>query len=139
MAQQHSPRFLQIVEDARGRIREVSVDDVKTSIDRGENLVLLDVREESEYARDHIRLSTQPLERPENKQQLWDVLAAMDGENVLMYASDYPHWDFDAPDQLHLPKEWLPKIMDANARQVYTRLPPLATPAQAALAGPLKP
>jgi rhodanese-related sulfurtransferase len=54
MAQQHSPRFLQIVEDARGRIREVSVDDVKTSIDRGENLVLLDVREESEYARDHL-------------------------------------------------------------------------------------
>jgi len=54
MAQQHSPRFLQIVEDARGRIREVSVDDVKTRIDRGENLVLLDVREESEYARDHL-------------------------------------------------------------------------------------
>jgi rhodanese-related sulfurtransferase len=54
MAQQHSPRFLQIIEDARGRIREVSVDDVKTRIDRGENLVLLDVREESEYARDHL-------------------------------------------------------------------------------------
>ena len=54
MAEQHSPRFLQIVEDARGRIREVSVDDVKTRIDRGENLVLLDVREESEYARDHL-------------------------------------------------------------------------------------
>jgi rhodanese-related sulfurtransferase len=54
MAQQHSPRFLQIVEDARGRIREVSVDDVKTRIDRGENLLLLDVREESEYAHDHL-------------------------------------------------------------------------------------
>ena len=54
MAQTHSPRFLQIVKDARGRIREVSVDDVKTRIDRGENLVLLDVREESEYARDHL-------------------------------------------------------------------------------------
>jgi rhodanese-related sulfurtransferase len=54
MAEQHSPRFLQIVEDARGRIREVSVDDVKTRIDRGENFVLLDVREESEYARDHL-------------------------------------------------------------------------------------
>ena len=54
MAQQHSPRFLQIVEDARKRIREVSVDDVKTRIDRGENFVLLDVREESEYAHDHL-------------------------------------------------------------------------------------
>jgi rhodanese-related sulfurtransferase len=54
MAQQHSPRFLQIVEDARRRIREVSVDDVKTRIDRGENLLLLDVREQSEYAHDHL-------------------------------------------------------------------------------------
>ena len=78
----------------------------------------------SEYAREHIRLSTQPLERPANKQHLWDVLAAMDGENVLMYASDYPHWDFDAPDQLPRPKEWLTKIMDTNARLVYPKLPP---------------
>jgi rhodanese-related sulfurtransferase len=54
MAQQHSPRFLQIVEDARKRIREVSVDEVKTRIDRGENFLLLDVREESEYAHDHL-------------------------------------------------------------------------------------
>ncbi len=90
----------------------------------------------SEYAQDHIRLSTQPLERPRNKQHLWDVLAAMDGENVLMYASDYPHWDFDAPDQLALPQEWLPKIMEANARQVYTKLPPRPAPAPAALSGP---
>ena len=78
----------------------------------------------SEYARDHIRLSTQPIERPANKQQLWDVLAAMDGENVLMYASDYPHWDFDAPNELPLPKEWLHKIMHVNPREVYTKLPP---------------
>lgn len=77
----------------------------------------------SEYARDHIRLSTQPLEEAANKQHLWDVLAAMDGENMLMFASDYPHWDFDAPDDMQLPKEWLPKIMDGNARQVYKKLP----------------
>jgi rhodanese-related sulfurtransferase len=54
MAQQHSPRFLQIVEDTRKRIREVSVDEVKTRIDRAENFLLLDVREESEYAHDHL-------------------------------------------------------------------------------------
>ncbi len=54
MAHQHSARFLKIVEDARGRIREVSLDDIKTRIDRGENFVLIDVREESEYANDHL-------------------------------------------------------------------------------------
>jgi len=51
---QHSPRFLQIVDDARKRIREVSVDDVKDKLDSGEKLLLVDVREESEYAKDHL-------------------------------------------------------------------------------------
>src|SRR5437764_11078177 len=54
MAHQHSPRFLKIVENTKQRIREVSVDDVKTKIDRGEKFVLVDVREESEWAKDHL-------------------------------------------------------------------------------------
>jgi rhodanese-related sulfurtransferase len=54
MAHQHSARFLQIVEDAKQRVREVSVDDIKTRLDRGEKFVLADVREESEYAKDHL-------------------------------------------------------------------------------------
>jgi rhodanese-related sulfurtransferase len=54
MAHQHSARFLKIVEDARERIREVSIDDVKARLDRGEKFLLLDVREESEYANDHL-------------------------------------------------------------------------------------
>jgi rhodanese-related sulfurtransferase len=54
MAQQHSARFLQIVDAARKRIRETTVDDVKAKLDRGENFLLVDVREESEYAKDHL-------------------------------------------------------------------------------------
>jgi len=54
MAPKHSARFLQIVGDARKRIREVSLDDVKTRLDRGERFLLVDVREESEYAKDHL-------------------------------------------------------------------------------------
>jgi rhodanese-related sulfurtransferase len=54
MAHQHSARFLQIVEDARRRIREVSIDDVKVKLDRDEQFLLVDVREESEYAKDHL-------------------------------------------------------------------------------------
>jgi len=54
MAHQHSPRFLKIVENTKQRIREVSVDDVKTKLDRGEKFVLVDVREESEWAKDHL-------------------------------------------------------------------------------------
>ena len=51
---QHSPRFLKIVDDARKRIREVTVDDVKDKLDSGEKFLLVDVREESEYAKDHL-------------------------------------------------------------------------------------
>ena len=54
MAHQHSPRFLQIVNDAKQRVRELSVDDVKAKLDRGEKFLLVDVREESEYAADHL-------------------------------------------------------------------------------------
>lgn len=54
MAHQHSPRFLKIVEDAKKRIREVTIDEVKAKLDRREKFVLIDVREESEYAADHL-------------------------------------------------------------------------------------
>ena len=54
MAHQHSARFLQIVEDAKKRVRETSVDDVKARLDRGDRFLLIDVREESEYAKDHL-------------------------------------------------------------------------------------
>ena len=54
MAHQHSPRFLQIVDAARKRVRETTIAEVKAKLDRGEALLLVDVREESEYAKDHL-------------------------------------------------------------------------------------
>ncbi len=54
MAHKHSPRFLQIVTDAKKRVRETTADEVKARLDRGERFVLVDVREESEYAKDHL-------------------------------------------------------------------------------------
>jgi rhodanese-related sulfurtransferase len=50
----HSPRFLAIVNDARSRVRETNIDEVKHKIDRREKFVLVDVREESEFAKDHL-------------------------------------------------------------------------------------
>ena len=51
---QHAPRFLKIVDDARSRIQETNVDEVKRMLDAGEKFVLVDVREESEFAKDHL-------------------------------------------------------------------------------------
>ncbi len=54
MAHQHPPRFLKIVDDARARVRETDVDTVKKRMDRGDKFILVDVREESEFAKDHL-------------------------------------------------------------------------------------
>ena len=51
---QHTPRFLKIVEDAKSRIRETNVDETKQRLDGGEKFVLVDVREESEFTKDHL-------------------------------------------------------------------------------------
>jgi len=50
----HSPRFLTIVNDAKSRVRETNIDEVKHKLDSGEKFVLVDVREESEFAKDHL-------------------------------------------------------------------------------------
>ena len=54
MAPKHPPRFLKIVDDAKKRVRETNVDAVKVRMDRGEKFLLVDVREESEFAKDHL-------------------------------------------------------------------------------------
>jgi rhodanese-related sulfurtransferase len=51
---QHSTRFLQLVNESKKHVRETNVDEVKAKLDRGEKLILIDVREESEFAKDHL-------------------------------------------------------------------------------------
>lgn len=50
----HTPRFLAIVEEARARVREVSVADVAARLAAGGPLLLVDVREESEWQAGHL-------------------------------------------------------------------------------------
>jgi rhodanese-related sulfurtransferase len=54
MAPNHPPRFLKIVDDAKTRVRETTVDVIKSRLDRGDKFTLVDVREESEFAKDHL-------------------------------------------------------------------------------------
>jgi rhodanese-related sulfurtransferase len=50
----HSEKFLALVKDAKKRVKETNVGDVKRRMDTGENFVLVDVREESEWAGGHL-------------------------------------------------------------------------------------
>ncbi|MCG3138503.1 MAG: Sulfurtransferase [Phycisphaerae bacterium] len=54
MAQQHNSRFLQVVNDARGRIQECTVADVQARLLGGEKFFLIDVREDNEFVQGHI-------------------------------------------------------------------------------------
>ncbi len=53
MAKQHAPGFLKLVTDAKSRVKECTVDDVKARLAAGEKFVRVDVREDAEYAAGH--------------------------------------------------------------------------------------
>lgn len=50
----HAPGFLKLVQEAKSRIQECTVDDVKDRLDRGEQLTIIDVREDREFEMGHI-------------------------------------------------------------------------------------
>jgi rhodanese-related sulfurtransferase len=51
----HSPGFLALVADAKKRVKECTIGDVKARLDRGERFHFIDVREDNEFAADHAR------------------------------------------------------------------------------------
>lgn len=51
---QHSPRFLELVAQSKKRIKEITAQELKTKLDNHEPLILIDVREESEWPTGHI-------------------------------------------------------------------------------------
>ena len=52
---QHAPGFLKLVEDARTRIQEISVDEARARLRQNPGAILLDVREDSEWQAGHAR------------------------------------------------------------------------------------
>ena len=76
----------------------------------------------SEYVRDHFWITTQPVEEPPKPRQFVEFLGYLNMSDRLMFATDYPHWDFDAPDAA-LPASLDPDlrraIMAENARALY--------------------
>ena len=51
---EHSAGFLRLVEDAKRRIREVTIDDVDRVRKSGDHVTIIDVREEEEWRRGHL-------------------------------------------------------------------------------------
>ena len=78
-------------------------------------------RPPSEYLREHIRFGTQPMIQPPTDGDLKTFMAWLHAGEILVYASDYPHWDWDAPGAI-LPgfdDALRGRVMAENARELY--------------------
>jgi predicted TIM-barrel fold metal-dependent hydrolase len=80
------------------------------------------VRPPSDYVREHIRITLQPMDAPINSEHLLQMIGQLDSDEILMFSTDYPHWHFDGPDDA-IPKgisnSLLENILRENARAFY--------------------
>lgn len=78
-------------------------------------------RPPSEHIRERVWITTQPLDEAPRPHDVISVYEDI-GWDRIMYASDYPHWDFDDP-KLGLPAaltaEQRQKILFGNAQELY--------------------
>jgi hypothetical protein len=81
-------------------------------------------REPEEYIRESMYFASQPLGEPMNGEHMQSLLD-MVGAESLLFASDYPHWDFDHPSELdaHLRARFTPEersaVLHENAKRVF--------------------
>jgi uncharacterized protein len=83
-------------------------------------------RAPSEYIREHVRLTVQPLDAPPLWEQMERTIAQIGGDQMLLFASDYPHLHTADPLETllpHLPDALAQKIRGENARALYRLLP----------------
>lgn len=80
-------------------------------------------RPPSEYLVEHIRFGTQPIEEPPTREDLFKLIEWMHGDQILVYASDFPHWDWDDPTAVlpGLDPDTRRKIFCENARALYRK------------------
>lgn len=79
-------------------------------------------RPPSEYLREHVYITTQPMEEPPYPHQFTQLLDHFGDTGHLLFATDYPHWDFDDPDHafpIRLSPEVQRRIYFENARTLY--------------------
>jgi predicted TIM-barrel fold metal-dependent hydrolase len=75
----------------------------------------------SEYIHDHCYYSTQPIDEPAKPEHLVHLLEMIDASRTVLFATDYPHWDFDNPKVAlsHVPVEMRERIFVGNALDLY--------------------
>lgn len=88
----------------------------RTSVELGLSKTPLD------YINDHFRFATQPIEEATDPQKIADLFEQSNAENLLMFSSDYPHYDYDPPSQAlprGMTREAKHKILAGNALDFF--------------------
>jgi predicted TIM-barrel fold metal-dependent hydrolase len=78
-------------------------------------------RPPSDYVREHIFYTTQPIEEPDDPAHLSEIIGWI-GHERIMFSTDYPHWDFDDPRyafRAPLTPTQREAIFSGNARKLY--------------------
>jgi predicted TIM-barrel fold metal-dependent hydrolase len=79
-------------------------------------------RPPSEYVREHVRFTTQPVPEPPRPAYLRQLLEMIHAEETLLFCTDYPHWDGDYSPQQALPgvsPELERAVFNENAAELY--------------------
>jgi len=78
----------------------------------------------TEIVKDHIRLTTAPFDAPDDPDMLSRIIDQLPSEDMLIFASDFPHWQHDGDDMLPrgLDDALRKKIMIDNPLATYPRL-----------------
>jgi uncharacterized protein len=93
-------------------------------------------RAPGEIVRSNVRFSLQPMDAPPTEQAVDRLLNQLHSDELLLFSTDYPHWQFDEdPIPPHLPPDLVRKIRTDNPRAAYPRLADSAELAGKALAG----
>jgi len=73
-----------------------------------------------------VRLTIQPCDGPPSEDMFEKLMEHMDSDELLLFSTDYPHWQFDGEDVLPpgLSRSLVHKIMIDNPHATYGRLAP---------------
>jgi uncharacterized protein len=82
-------------------------------------------RNPAEIVEEHVRLTLQPVDAPkEDPAILARILDHIGSDRLLLFSTDYPHWQFDGDEVLPdgLPDAMMQNLLVANALETYPRL-----------------
>jgi hypothetical protein len=81
-------------------------------------------REPAAIIRDHVRVTMQPFDSPPDATGVADLIDQIGCDQMFLFASDYPHWQFDGDDAIppHLPDSIVSRMCADNPLETFPRL-----------------